>query len=91
MCDVSDLRCRKKKRKHVQQGFPFEAVSHKDICELPVLAFSLAETGPNEEICIPLPTVAVPARRLNPATPVNSHVGGISSELRLPSLLFVPQ
>lgn len=59
---------------------------HKDTCELPALAFSLTETGPNEDICIALPTVAVPEQRLNPATPAN---GGVSSDSRLPSLLFV--
>lgn len=54
-------------------------------CELPVLAFSLREMGPNEDICIRLPTVAVPEQRLDPA---NGHVG---VPTRLPTLLFVLQ
>lgn len=85
-CDVTDLRCRRKKRNPVPKGCWLEGDFHKDTCELPALAFSLTETGPNEDICIALPTVAVPEQRLNPATPAN---GGVSSDSRLPSLLFV--
>lgn len=68
-----------------ERAFGWKVVFHKDVCELPVLAFSLShtETGPNEDICIRLQTVAVPERRLRTATS--------ASPPENPSLLLVLQ
>lgn len=70
MCDVADICCRKTKRSMCGRAFDSQAFFIKT-CELPVLAFSL---GPDEDICIPLATVAVPEWRLSPATPLSSPV-----------------